>query len=141
MGQAVDRKVKDLMENDPFARELGVELLEVRPGYARVSLRTRSEHLNFLGLVHGGAIFSLADAGFAAASNSYGTRAVALQISIDFLRPPKKESRLEAEVWQDARAGKMGHYLMEVRDDEGEPVARLSGWAYHTGRPLLENGG
>ncbi len=133
-----EHRIHELARGDPFSRALGIELEEIGPGYARVSLRLSHQHMNFLGLVHGGVIFSLADAGFAAASNSYGTRAVALHVSVDYLRPPRPGSRLEAEVRKGAQAGKMGHYLMEVRDDSGETVARLSGWAYHTKRPLEE---
>ena len=139
--KGVDESTVGMVKGDAFARELGVELEKIEPGYARVSLRLRPDHLNFLGLVHGGVIFSLADAGFAAASNSYGTRAVALHVSIDFLRPPGPGSRLTAEVRQQGRAGKMGYYLMEVREEGGETVARLAGWAYHTGKPLREDKG
>ncbi|MEJ5186703.1 MAG: hotdog fold thioesterase [Candidatus Geothermincolales bacterium] len=136
MPEQVDRGVQEVIEGDPYASELGAELEEIRPGYARVSLRLRPEHLNFLGLVHGGIIFSLADVAFAAASNSFGTRAVALHVSVDYLRPPGPGSRLTAEVRHEGRAGKMGYYLMEVRDEGGDTVARLVGWAYHTGKPL-----
>ena len=71
-------QIRQHMEHDPFARFLGIELLELGEGYSRVALTVQDHMLNFHGLPHGGVIFSLADAAFAAACNSHGQVAVAL---------------------------------------------------------------
>ena len=69
------------INQDPFAGFLGIELLELGEGYSRVAMTVGEHMLNFYGMPHGGAIFSLADAAFAAAGNSYGRVAVALNVS------------------------------------------------------------
>ncbi len=129
-------RLAELISSDAFAAHLGVELEEVRPGYARMRMNLGERHRNFLGMVHGGAIFSLADAAFAAASNSFGTKAVAVHVGIDYLAATGDSPFLVAEVEFVSRAGKIGNYDMKVRDSRGEVIATCHGWVYHTGRPL-----
>ncbi len=133
--ETVDASTRRMMAGDRFAAHLGIGLEEVRPGWARAKMRLGKEHLNFLGMVHGGVVFSLADAAFAAASNSFGNKAVALAVSIDFLAAAEAGGELTAEVELLSRAGRMGNYSMQVMDPAGKIIARCSGWAYHTGRP------
>ncbi|OFW57503.1 MAG: hypothetical protein A2W01_07520 [Candidatus Solincola sediminis] len=136
--QTVDEKTKELIALDPFANILGIEVLELKPGWARSALKLREDDLNFLGMVHGAAIFSLADAAFAAASNSFGTKAVALSISIDFMAAADPGDELFAEVELVSRAGKMGCYNMQVENSNGKLIAQCRGWAYHTDKPFEE---
>lgn len=129
-------EARKAIDGDSYARHLGARVVEVRRGYARAAMELGPQHLNFLGMVHGGVIFGLADVAFAAAANSFGTKAMALSVSIDFLAAPTREGDMTAEVELVARAGKMGYYRMEVTDAGGTVVAKCRGWAYHTGRPL-----
>ncbi len=88
-------------------------------------------------MVHGGAIFGLADVAFGAAANSGENRAMAFHISVEYLDAAGDTPYLEAEVKETGRAGRAGHYSMEVRDAAGEKIAALSGWACRTSRPLM----
>lgn len=125
-----------IIRSDPYAEYLGIEFVLIEKGHAVSRMPLDSRHLNFMGLVHGGAIFSIADSTFGAAANSDGTRAVAIHVSIDYLAPPGDAAYLEADVQEDARAGRGGHYMMKVHSSEGELVAVCNGWAYHTSRSL-----
>jgi len=127
-----------LIRLDPFAGHLGIEFLLIEKGHAVSRMTLGKEHKNFMGMIHGGAIFSIADATFGAAANSGGTRSMAIHVSIDFLAPPGDTAYLEADVRETARAGRGGHYQMEVRNESGELVAVCHGWAYHTSVPLKE---
>jgi acyl-CoA thioesterase len=139
MEKEVDAKTKAIIEGDAFAENLGAELVDIRQGWAKVRLNLKPGHLNFLGLIHGGVIFSLADVAFGAAANSFGTRAMALSVGIDFLAAPPTSGELNAEVELVKRAGKTGFYRMIVRDAEGGEIARCHGWAYHTDKSLEED--
>ncbi len=143
MKEAVDENIRAIIAADAYAALIGAELVDIRPGWAKVSMRLEEGHLNFMGMVHGGVIFSLADVAFGAAANSFGTKAMALSVGIDFLAAPEVTGELVAEVELVSRAGKTGYYRMEVKDAQGSTVARCHGWAYHTGKPLREeeNGG
>ena len=74
----VAKEIRERIEQDLFARSLGIELLELAPGFANCAMTVRAEMVNFHGTAHGGVIFSLADAAFAAACNASGQTAVAL---------------------------------------------------------------
>jgi acyl-CoA thioesterase len=134
----VDNISREIIARDAYAEYLGAELLEIRPGWAKVGLRLNENHVNFLGMIHGGVIFSLADVAFGASANSFGTRAMALTVGIDFLAAARPDDELTAEVELITRAGKMGYYRMLVTGSGGDTIARCHGWAYHTGKSLNE---
>jgi acyl-CoA thioesterase len=117
------------VENDSFARNLGIEMLDYGVGYAKARLTIRSNHLNSAGILHGGAIFSLADAAFAVASNSHGPLAVAVTASISFFRA-LSEGTLIAEAREVALNRRLATYLIEVSDEAGAPVAQMQGTVY-----------
>ena len=77
------------ISREPFGQILGIRLKDLKPGYALVEMDVTERFQNSLGLVHGGAIFSLMDQAFQAAANSHGTVAVALNMNISYFRPPK----------------------------------------------------
>ena len=79
--------------------------------------------VNFHGIPHGGAIFSLADAAFAAASNSHGQTAVALSMTVQYLAAAKPGARLTAEAQELRKGNRAGFYQIAVKTEGGEVVA------------------
>ena len=132
------KQILQHMEQDPFARFLGIELLELREGYSKTALVVQDHMLNFHGLPHGGAIFSLADAAFAAACNSYGQVAVALHVDISFLDAVEVGTRLIAEATEEHLGGRTGLYRLTVTKEDGTLVALAHGTAYRKKQTLLE---
>ncbi len=116
-------------KNDQFAERANIELLSVSPGAARAKMTLHPHHANGYGTVQGGAIFTLADFAFAAASNSHGNVAVAINVSITFMKAGKVGT-LWAEAREISRNFKLGSYTVEVKDDQGELVALFQGLAY-----------
>jgi len=114
---------------DRLARTLGIELIEAAPGTARLAMTVTEAILNAHGMCHGGAIFSLADAGFFYACNSGGVQSVAAGCDINYLRPAKLGDRLEVVVRERARSRRSGLYDAEVRNGDGQLVAVMSGRA------------
>lgn len=125
------------MRQDAFAQHLGIELVELEPGRAEVRMAIGDEHRNSVGMAHGGVIFTLADYAFAAASNSHGTVAVAVNVSIAYLQPPSGGT-LEAEATEVSRSRRLGTYDVTVHDGEGSIVAVFRGMAYRKDTPLSE---
>ncbi|MBN1811314.1 MAG: hydroxyphenylacetyl-CoA thioesterase PaaI [Anaerolineae bacterium] len=132
-------KISQHISQDPFARFLGIELLELREGYSKMALTVEEHMLNFHGLPHGGVIFSLADAAFAAACNSYGQVAVALHVDVSFLAAVEVGTRLIAEATEEHLGGRTGLYRLAVAKEDGTPVALCHGTAYRKRQPLLED--
>ena len=110
----------------PYARLLGMEIIEARPGYARVVMDATGKE-NFLGVAHGGAIFSLADQAFAAAANRGELLQVAVSVHIHYLSPAK--GRLEAVARLIAETDTYSHILVEVKGGD-RLVATFEGVAY-----------
>jgi acyl-CoA thioesterase len=123
----VARQAAAAMERaDAAGRGVGVRLLDIRPGWARVGLTVEERHVNGHGICHGGYLFFLADAALAYACNSYGTSAVAAGADITFLRPVTLGAELVAEAVERARAGRSGLYDVTVRVGD-EAVAEFRG--------------
>ena len=123
------KAIKEFFKGDQFAARNNIELLEAGNGNARAKMTLHPHHLNGLGTVHGGAIFTLADFAFAAASNSHGNVAVAINVSITFMKAGQTGT-LWAEAREVSRNFKLGSYTVEVKDDQGELVALFQGLAY-----------
>lgn len=88
------------------------------------------ENRNFFGTVHGGAIFSLIDQAFGAAANSHGTVAVAISVTVDYLRPASPDETLYAEAREVSRTRRISTYNIEVRNQEGQLKATCLAMAY-----------
>jgi acyl-CoA thioesterase len=126
--EAMDSVVR-YFKNDRFAERANIELLAVSSGQARAKMTLHPHHLNGYGTVQGGAIFTLADFAFAAASNSHGTVAVAVNVSITFMKAAKSGT-LWAEAREVSKNFKLGSYTVEVKDEQNELVALFQGMVY-----------
>ena len=114
---------------DAFARSIGVEVSEYGDGRATARMTIEPRHLNSAGTLHGGAIFSLADAAFAAASNSHGALAASIDASISYFTAVN-EGVVTAEAQEVSRSRKLATYLIDIRDGSGELVAHFRGTVY-----------
>jgi acyl-CoA thioesterase len=115
---------------DRTAQGLEMRILNVRPGYSRVTMQVRSDMVNGHHICHGGMIFTLADTAFAYACNSHNLNTVASACNIDFLAPARENETLEAEAIERARAGRTGVYDVTVRTSSGKTVALFRGKSY-----------
>jgi len=130
-------KIRKFFQKDRYAALSGIEIVEIGEGRAKAQLTVDDRHLNGVGVVHGGAIFTLADLAFAVASNSHGTVAVAINAGISFLKAVRSGT-LHAEAVEISRHPKLGSYTITVTDDTGEVVAIFQGMVYRKGDPLPE---
>jgi len=129
-------KIAEFFEQrDRFAAHCGIELLEVGEGRAVARMPIGEQHLNGADTVHGGAIFTLADLAFAAASNSYGTLAMAINVSISYVKAAVGGT-LTAEAEEASCSRRLGSYTIRITDDDGDLVAIFQGMAYRKGNPL-----
>ncbi|URV25311.1 hydroxyphenylacetyl-CoA thioesterase PaaI [Burkholderia gladioli] len=125
---ALARAAADAMyAADACTRALGIELVEVGPGHARMRMTVRPEFLNGHRTCHGGLIFTLADSTFAFACNSRNLNTVAAGCSIEFLHPVFENEVLTAEAVEQALAGRHGIYDIRVTNRAGETVAMFRG--------------
>ena len=131
---------KTMYERDPASQALGMLLDEIRPGYARMSMRVRGDMLNGHATCHGGYIFMLADSAFAFACNSHNFNTVGAGCTIDYLAPGREGDVLVAEAVEQALQGKTGVYDIKVSNQEGRTVALFRGKSHRVSGMVAELG-
>jgi acyl-CoA thioesterase len=134
----LSREVVDhMMENDLFSQWLGIEVLEIREGYSRIRMTVRKEMINGFGIVHGGIAFSLADSAFAFACNNRNVLSVALDTSINFLKPVHVGDLLTAEAIEIHNGKSTGLYHIRIINQHEHEVAIFKGLCYRTNKSLV----
>ena len=116
-----------MWSGDKASQGLGMEVLDVGSGWARLAMLVTERMLNGHGSCHGGFIFSLADSAFAFACNSHGQPAVAQHCSITYVAPGRLGMRLVAEARERQRGERSGIYDITVRDETGTVIAEFRG--------------
>ena len=113
--------------SEPIASFFNTKLLELTPGYAKVSMKLKPEYLNFNGLIFGGIVVAVADQAFAYATNSLIQPSLASQFNIHFLAAPDVNDELIGEC-RVLRSGKrVGVSEMTVTNQDGKLIAKATG--------------
>lgn len=135
----IEKVVFHMTENDLFSKWLGIEVLSLAEGYSKTRMTVRDEMINGLGIVHGGVTFSLADSTFAFACNNRNNLSVALDTSINFLKPVFPGDVLTAEAKEIHNGKSTGLYHIEIRNQRRELVAQFKGTCFRTGKPIIDS--
>ncbi len=123
-------KCADFFKRDRFASNAGIKIVEARPGFAKVEMPVEDRHLNGADVLHGGAIFTLADFAFAIASNSHGRIALSISSSISFVKAVKAGDSVTATAKEISLGHKLATYAIEIANGKGETVASMQGTVY-----------
>ena len=134
-GWSEAQHIAEFFERDRFAQENGIRVAEVRLGFARTEMTVEPRHLNSVGILQGGALFTLADLAFAVASNTHGVVAVACQADVTWFKAVRS-GKLIAIAEEVSRTRKLSTCLIRVTDNAGELVALFKGIAYIKATPL-----
>jgi acyl-CoA thioesterase len=129
--------VSHMMQNDLFSQWLGIEVLEVKEGYSKIKMLIRSEMVNGFGIVHGGIAFSLADSAFAFACNNRNVLSVALDTSINFIKPVHVGDVLIAEAKELHNGKSTGLYQVEIKNQNEHLIGQFKGLCYRTDKSLV----
>jgi acyl-CoA thioesterase len=129
--------VAHMMEHDLFSQWLGIEVLDIREGYSRIRMTVRKEMINGFGIVHGGIAFSLADSAFAFACNNRNVLSVALDTSINFIKPVHVDDILTAEAREIHNGKSTGLYHIHISNQNNHEVAIFKGTCFRTNKSLI----
>ena len=133
--------VNHMMENDFFSQWLGIEVLQIREGYSKIKMAVRKEMVNGFGIVHGGIPFSLADSAFAFACNNRNNLSVALDTSINFIKPVHVGDTLTAEAIEIHNGRSTGLYHIAITNQNEHSVALFKGLCFRTDKKLVGRDG
>ncbi|MBO9467574.1 hydroxyphenylacetyl-CoA thioesterase PaaI [Tropicibacter sp. R15_0] len=125
--ERAEKSAKAMWASDSASQGMGMQIVEIAPGRAVLTMRVRPEHLNGHGICHGGFIFTLADSAFAFACNSYNQVTVAQENQITFLSPGRADEVLTATAIEQDKQGRSGVYDVTVTGEDGRKVALMRG--------------
>ena len=130
--------VNHLTEKDLFSKWLRIEIMEIREGYSKIKMKIRNEMLNGFGIVHGGVTFSLADSAFAFACNNRNNLSLALDTSINFIKPVHVDDVLIAEAKEIHNGKSTGLYQVSITNQNNHVIALFKGTCFRTDKKLIE---
>ena len=129
--------VEHMMEHDLFSQWLGIKVMKIKEGYSKITMTIRKEMINGLGIIHGGVAFSMADSAFAFACNNRNVLSVALDTSINFLKPVHVDDILIAEAKELHNGRSTGLYHITITNQHNHMVAVFKGTCYRTNKTLI----
>jgi acyl-CoA thioesterase len=129
--------VEQMMKDDLFSQWLGIQIIEIKEGYSKIKLTVRNEMINGLRIVHGGIAFSLADSAFAFACNNRNNLSVALDTSINFIKPVHPGDELTAEAIEVHNGKSTGLYQITITNQRNHIVAIFKGTCFRTNKKLV----
>lgn len=138
INQTPEAVVDHMIEHDLFSQWLGISVIEVREGYSKIRMTVRPEMINGFGIVHGGIAFSFADSAFAFACNNRNNLSVALDTSINFIKPVHVGDVLTGEAKEIHNGRTTGLYHIEIKNQNDHVVALFKGTCFRTGKALVK---
>jgi|SRR5665213_879111 len=129
--------VDHMMQKDLFSQWLGIHIIEIKEGYSKLKMIVRKEMVNGFDIVHGGIAFSLADSAFAFACNNRNNLSVALDTSINFIKPVQVGDELIAEAKEVHNGRSTGLYHVTITNQKNHTVAIFKGTCFRTNKSLV----
>lgn len=126
------KKLEQILQKDRFAFNNDIQLVSIGKGEARAEMLISDKHLNGVDIIQGGALFTLADFAFAAASNSHGRIAVAANASISFFKGISS-GKLTAYAKEINSGKSLGHFSVDIFDQNNHLIAHFTGAAFFKG--------
>ncbi len=130
--EVAQRVGQTMMSNDKAAQSLGIKLVEIRPGFSKMTMVVRTDMLNGFDICHGGMTFALADTAFAYACNSRNKKTVALHCTINYSASSVVGDELIAIAEEKSLNGRTGVYDISIVNQNGKTIAHFRGTSYAT---------
>ena len=120
-------EMRKKFDESPCAVYMGMSLVELSKGYAKVKLDLKREHLNWENMIHGGIVATVLDQAFGCACNTLENIHVAVQMNVHFMKAPAVGETIYAESRVIHAGKRMGTSEMKVCDSKGNEIARATG--------------
>ncbi len=123
-------ELERLAEKEEFRKYLDIEIIEIKEGFAKVSLKISNKMTNIYNFTHGGVIFSLADEAFELACNSRDFVEYGLNVTISYNKASKIGDTLFAEAKFVSESRKIAIYNITIYNQNNEIVATCQALSY-----------
>ena len=127
--------VQDLMlANDHFSNWMGIQIIELSPGFCTLKATVKQDMVNGFGICHGGITYSIADSALAFASNSHGIKSVSVETSISHIKSANLGDEITAIAREKSLNTKLGFYEVELFNQHKTLIATFKGTVYRTSK-------
>lgn len=130
--------VRKFEEKDAIGRLFGIKPEILGPGKAKTTMQVDERMVNGQNITHGAAIFALVDIALAAAANSHNQVSLALNVSINYLKPSFLGETITAKATEDKLNKTTGSYRIVVENQKGDVLATAQGLVYRKDMPFIE---
>ena len=120
--------VNKMLSKYHFSKWLGLNIIEVSPGYCKLSVRVNQLMLNGFSIGHGGICFSISDSALAFSANAQGKVSYTLEATSSYLEKVYEGDILTAESKEISK----GVFHVEVKNQINKLVFTLNGSVYTT---------
>lgn len=122
-------------ENAKYEKTLGIQLKEANPDKVILQMTVTTEkHINQMGIVHGGAVMSLADTAMWAACVNQGNSVVTVDFNINFIKKVMPEGTITAVSYVIHHGSQTMVAEAEIYDKDNRLVAKARGTFFVTGK-------
>ncbi len=128
----------EILKNNGFVKLMGMELLEIREGFASGRIRLEEKHTNIYNGMHGGCSYALADTLAGIAASTYGNCVTTIDGKMNYLFPIKDTEYVYCETQAVRQGGRIGLYEARITDDDGKLLATAE-FTYYRTSTKLEN--
>ncbi len=122
--------IESAFDSDAYAKAQGFRLGRITDESVAVSMVVRDDHLNFHDVLHGGALFSLADCAFSLASNAHGDTAMAIDTHLALTAPARLGDVLTATAVEMTRGRTLATYRVDITRDDGRTAGLFTGTVF-----------
>jgi acyl-CoA thioesterase len=123
-------EIQSSFDADAYAEAQGFALGDITDETVSVTMVVREDHLNFHEVLHGGALFSLADCAFSLASNAHGDTAMAIDTHLALTAPARLSDTLTATAVELTRGRALATYRVDVIRDDDRTVGLFTGTVF-----------
>lgn len=117
------RFIEHFNKQDSFSKYNNIKLTKMELGYAEAEIEIKEDSFNFMGSLHGGAIFTLGDVVAGTSIVSYGYNCVTLNCNINFIRPVFK-GKVIAKANVVHKGKQTGITEMTIVDEDNKLICR-----------------
>ena len=127
--------------HDLFSIKSGMKLVELQEEYAKVELTIDENSMNYMGSMHGGLLYTMADVAAGAAMIFCGKQVVTLSATTEYIKPAFS-GKVIAEGRVIARGKTIGRCEVEARGEDGTLYSKSHITMFITGKDepfLIDN--
>ena len=119
--------VSKMLANDEFSKWLNINLIEIKPGYCKLSIVVNKLMLNGFKIAHGGICFSISDSALAFAANANGFICYTIETSLSYHKKILLEDLLTVEAKELNQTENKAFYEVNVYNIQREIVSVMKG--------------